>query len=472
MRSGGGGGGGGMVVEGGGGGVAAEGGGGSGGGGVAAAGRGGSCGGDGGAQPPSPRALRAFRARMARGGDDVANGNARRPTPAATIARDTGVESAAGDALCWATLRGRACTCHGKRLHLEPRPCAAHIEWVIGQSRAPCVSASCAPAAHPTASAVRDAIVAFLGGDDAVQWRDALPPPPAPPPPPPEEPAALLLRAAAAEDPVEPYSLPSFWMEEHARLFRGAGAPEWLGAPWLARALLARGGGRLWRTARRRAMLKELSESAAAIGRVAEACAAAGGSPDGEGGVVFDIAAGRGLTSMLLAYALPKLRIVMVDIDDKMDLSHLAEVLEDGRVRYFRLSVFTEAFEQLVANEAAAATWSCTVGTHLCGSLSPRLVTVFSTIEALGSMILSPCCLKGWMGRDVQRRAKEAGCSPYATLCETLRALAAGDDLAATERPAGAPIEVTLAFDASVLSPKNGYVVAARAPKRRRPPLR
>ena len=54
---------------------------------------------------------------------------------------------------------------------------------------------------------------------------------------------------------------------------------------------------------------------------------------------------------------------------------------------------------------SSTAPWSCAVGIHLCGALSPRLIYEFGESQ-LDSIILSPCCLKGWIGKEVQQRAK------------------------------------------------------------------
>ena len=40
---------------------------------------------------------------------------------------------------------------------------------------------------------------------------------------------------------------------------------------------------------------------------------------------------------------------------------------------------------------AGACVW---VGTHLCGSLSPRLIDLFARIDALDGLVLCPCCLR------------------------------------------------------------------------------
>jgi hypothetical protein len=56
----------------------------------------------------------------------------------------------------------------------------------------------------------------------------------------------------------------------------------------------------------------------------AAAAAAAAGAMTGEGFVILDVCSGRGLQAVLLSFMLPLARVVMLDADGGMDLSHVA----------------------------------------------------------------------------------------------------------------------------------------------------
>ncbi len=168
-----------------------------------------------------------------------------------------------------------------------------------------------------------------------------------------------------------------------------------------------------------------------------------------------------------LQYALPGLQIVCIDIDPKLDLSHLRGPLASGQVQYYSVSAFAPEFEALVRERCSDASveWSCAVGTHLCGSLSPRLVEVFRAQAAVDTLVLSPCCLKGWMGRDVTRRAKAEKREPYSVLCETMLELVKGC-FAGTTPPPEPQLRATLSYHKEVASVKSGYIEASRPPRR------
>ena len=83
--------------------------------------------------------------------------------------------------------------------------------------------------------------------------------------------------------------------------------------------------------------------------------------------------------------------------------------------------------------------------------------------EAIDGLVLCPCCLKGSLKEEVRRRTAYDPGQYYAALLEHLSALArdeAGDSDAAgshrEEREQG--VRVSIAWDAQMLSPKNGFV--------------
>jgi hypothetical protein len=67
-------------------------------------------------------------------------------------------------------------------------------------------------------------------------------------------------------------------------------------------------------------------------------------------------------------------------------------------------------------------------------------------------------CLKGWLGKAVQKRAdQEGGRQPYAVLVEELAGL--------VQTECGERDVVRTSFDPEVLSVKNGYIFATRRRK-------
>lgn len=120
------------------------------------------------------------------------------------------------------------------------------------------------------------------------------------------------------------------------------------------------------------------------------------------------------------------------------------------------LDVFSKEMEALLHRATGEASWSCAVGTHLCGALSPRLAALYAgpAGRGLGGLVLSPCCLKGWLGKAVQKRAKAEARAHYPVLVEELAAL--------VQSECGSRDTVEASFDTAVLSEKNGYIFAAR----------
>ena len=274
-----------------------------------------------------------------------------------------------------------------------------------------------------------------------------------------------------------PFASPEFWREEAARRHPGnTHLAEVFAAPWTTQLLCTPGSGRLWRS-KRRTLLKELSESYAALRRVRAQAEHACGA-DGTGLVVFDVCSGKGVASLLLSVALPGCRVVMVDSNAKMDLSHLS-----GRanVEFHALSVYDDAaIGSLFAREARGAAWCVMVGTHLCGALSPRLIELYCReLDGVGStvhgLILSPCCLKGWLGKTAQRKAEAAAGEGGAEAVRAAAARAAGFQASSyacllaelhgllLSHAGGSVADVAqVEYDEQVLSPVNGFLVATR----------
>ena len=102
---------------------------------------------------------------------------------------------------------------------------------------------------------------------------------------------------------------------------------------------------------------------------------------------------------------------------------------------------------------------------HLCGALSPRLLTLCLRTAEVDAALLCPCCLKG--KEEVRRGTAYDPARYYTILLEHSSALArdeAGDgDAAGSHREEREQsVRVSVAWDTQMLSPKNGFVRALK----------
>ena len=65
--------------------------------------------------------------------------------------------------------------------------------------------------------------------------------------------------------------------------------------------------------------------------------------------------------------------------------------------------------------------------------------------------VLTPCCLKGWLGKQVQKRAAKQKQPHYNVLCDELGGMV-------TEGNGNTRV----VFDQHMLSPKNGFILSHR----------
>jgi len=94
-------------------------------------------------------------------------------------------------------------------------------------------------------------------------------------------------------------------------------------------------------------------------------------------------------------------------------------------------------------------------GMHLCGALSPRLLSLGAHLECISAFSVCPCCIKGSLGDYVKRTARAAQRPNYDTLLETLHTLC--------ERELGGRGDVVVRRDQLMLSPRNGFISAVKA---------
>eukprot|EP00927_Polykrikos_kofoidii_P032252 TRINITY_DN27536_c0_g1_i1.p1 TRINITY_DN27536_c0_g1~~TRINITY_DN27536_c0_g1_i1.p1 ORF type:complete len:502 (+),score=68.40 TRINITY_DN27536_c0_g1_i1:214-1506(+) len=177
--------------------------------------------------------------------------------------------------------------------------------------------------------------------------------------------------------------------------------------------------------------------------------------------VVVDLCCGKGFSSLLLALSLPQARILAVDKNRSMDLTH------------FRLAPNLD-FEELdiIAPGAAEARLKAAaieadtlgvplliVGMHLCGALSARAAALFTSLPSPPvngmCLVLVPCCLDGRRPK-VKSLARRLRIDPYRYWCTSLLFEVHGADgpRSHTRRE--------LLVDDNVLSAKNTFIVASR----------
>ena len=113
----------------------------------------------------------------------------------------------------------------------------------------------------------------------------------------------------------------------------------------------------------------------------------------------------------------------------------------------------------LFSRDAAAALAACradaaacvAVGMHLCGALSPRLLTLAARSPAVDAVVVCPCCLKGSLKEHVRAEARRDGREHYAVLVDTLASLARDECGDGGGR-------VSVEWDGEMLSPRNALV--------------
>ena len=177
---------------------------------------------------------------------------------------------------------------------------------------------------------------------------------------------------------------------------------------------------------------------------------------------IIDVCSGKGIFSALAALVLQHggaggeaCSVHMVDSDRSLALQHLAAPDFAGCVTFHQMDIYSESFMAWLRDTCGMARCAgavpVLVGLHLCGTLSTRLVELFSAVCEIAVLVLSPCCLprKDHAARDMCR---EKGLDPYQHWC----------DVVFDSLPASTTVRKGMAVDEKVLSAKNTIMWAAK----------
>ncbi|GAB5370683.1 hypothetical protein AAMO2058_001514300 [Amorphochlora amoebiformis] len=160
-------------------------------------------------------------------------------------------------------------------------------------------------------------------------------------------------------------------------------------------------------------------------------------SIDAQNLLIFDLCSGKGFTASIMTHVFPNAKILMIDKDCKMKLTHLsilpkvkfkyADVHSDCLAQWIARSALNEK-KNSAANDTKAENYPCPewnklvvvlLGIHLCGTLSTTAVRLFNEIVEIDCMVLCPCCMprKNRDDCDVRARARALGKEPYEVWC-------------------------------------------------------
>ena len=232
---------------------------------------------------------------------------------------------------------------------------------------------------------------------------------------------------------------------------------------------------RSWAWSKKTSQLKkEIIESYAVAKNVDVVLAAsrAGKTNASKKVVFFDMASGKGLTSIVLAKKYPNATVHMLDNNGKMNLDHLSAV---PTVQFKNIDLFSEEAETLIMDALIEHDgFGVMVGMHLCGNLSRRAIEMWTNIMTKGEkirensfnlgLILSPCCLPHKVripkrkyndfGYWIQSTQKQFGIDWYdlwATSLYNIVCSHVGHNMRSTQK--------RFFQDQSMLSPRNWFIL-------------
>jgi hypothetical protein len=160
---------------------------------------------------------------------------------------------------------------------------------------------------------------------------------------------------------------------------------------------------RSWAWSKKTSHLKKEIVESYAVAKSVDAVLAAmrAGTRKSKKVVFFDMASGKGFTSVVLAKRFPNATVHMLDNNRNMNLAHLNAV---PTVQFKNIDLFSEEAETLIMDALVHHDgFGVMVGMHLCGNLSRRAIEMWTNIMTKGEqmqensfnlgLVLSPCCL-------------------------------------------------------------------------------
>jgi hypothetical protein len=215
-------------------------------------------------------------------------------------------------------------------------------------------------------------------------------------------------------------------------------------------AMLAHPAGHFHRLLESRTLRKECTESLAVVHRVAalvkdiRARAASSTAPI----VIFDLCCGKSLTAVLCAHRFPdNCTIVALDRRPAKFLPHF-EALSNVTFVQGNLFEFYAHMDAILQSAGPDAT-GIVVGMHLCGLLSEKAVSLFTSTPRIYGLVLSPCCIPRATSAPVVARANRLRVDQYDYWClQLVMALA--------------PARRSLDRDPAILSARNAIIVARK----------
>ena len=232
---------------------------------------------------------------------------------------------------------------------------------------------------------------------------------------------------------------------------------------------------RSWAWSKKTSQLKkEIVESYAVAKNVDVVLAAMqrAGRERSEKVVFFDMASGKGFTSIVLAKKFPSSTVHMLDNNKNMNLSHLDAV---PTVQFKNIDLFSEEAESLIMDALIEHDgFGVMVGMHLCGNLSRRAIEMWTNIMTKGEklransfnlgLVLSPCCLPhkvrvpkrkyndfGYWIQSTQRQFGIDGYDLWATSLYNLVCSHVGHTMRSTQK--------RFFRDENLLSPTNWFIL-------------
>ncbi|KAL0482934.1 hypothetical protein AKO1_007291 [Acrasis kona] len=192
--------------------------------------------------------------------------------------------------------------------------------------------------------------------------------------------------------------------------------------------------------------------------------------------VFFDCCSGKGFTSVMLSLLYPDSKIWMLDKDLKMNIDHIKSLPNINFEHFYIYPLRKGGFEKTLklmddkikkeqALEPSREVVGICLASHLCVHLSEVMVHIYKNLDAMRSVVLSPCCSyvnehnKHWFDyaenlgldlHDEETIAVYAAWTMY--LYSSLKEL----------NREGVQVKCSMKIDPHVMSPKCHYIISSK----------